>query len=562
MAQGKRNRLSSEQRIEMWRRWKAGESFHEIGRAFGKAHGSIRFLLKQRGGIVPPARRRSPRTLTLAEREDISRGIAAGSSIREIASGLQRPVSTVSREVTRHGGRPLYRASEADRQAWESALRPKACLLANHEELRSIVVSKLILDWSPEQISKWLKVHYPSDESMRVSHETIYRSLFIQARGVLKKELIQHLRSKRSIRRSRHSRAGGKSQGQIVDAISIRERPAEVEDRAVPGHWEGDLLAGSKNTPPPTFESIMELAEAAIDRFHEPGGLIGIGLGPSAPQRCSRRLLEATIELARRRGVAWQTHVLETKTQALSSRDLHGESFVELMGEQGLLGPDTTLVHTVWLSDRDIEIMASHDCAAVHCLLSNLRLGDGVARLPALRRAGVRVALGTDGRGCDETLDMFELAKMTALVHKVRGGEYRNWVRAAQVLRMATVEGSAVAGHGRRLGRIEPGAKGDLILMRRNSLAFVPVNDPVRQLVYGAPSRDVDTVIVNGRVTVRQGGLVGVDTEWLTDRVRAHAHEALMGTATPESLELERVVSDMYARMDARPLDLGAYLNA
>ncbi len=232
----------------MWRRWKAGESLHEIGRAFGKGHGSIRFLLTQRGGIVPAARRRSPRTLTLAEREDISRGIASGSSIREIASGLQRAVSTVSREVARHGGRPLYRASEADRQAWESALRPKVCLLANHEELRTIVARKLILDWSPEQISAWLKVHYPSNGSMRVSHETIYRSLFIQARGVLKKELIQHLRSKRLIRRSRHSRAAGQSRGQIVDAISISERPAEVEDRAVPGHWEGDLLAGSKNS--------------------------------------------------------------------------------------------------------------------------------------------------------------------------------------------------------------------------------------------------------------------------------------------------------------------------
>ena len=248
MAQGKRDRLSTEQRIDMWRRWKAGESLHEIGRAFGKGHGSIRFLLTQRGGIVPAARRRSLRTLTLAEREDISRGIACGLSIREIANGLQRAVSTVSREVTRHGGRPLYRANEADHQAWESALRPKVCLLAIDEKLRTIVASKLILDWSPEQISKWLKVHYPSNESMRVSHETIYRSLFIQARGVLKKELIQHLRSKRLIRRSRHARADGQSRGQIVDAISIRERPAEVEDRAIPGHWEGDLLSGSRNS--------------------------------------------------------------------------------------------------------------------------------------------------------------------------------------------------------------------------------------------------------------------------------------------------------------------------
>jgi IS30 family transposase len=200
--------------------------------------------LTQRGGIVPAARRRSLRTLTLAEREDISRGIASGSSIREIAKGLQRAASTVSREVARHGGRPRYRANEADHQAWESALRPRVCLLATHRKLRTIVARKLSLDWSPQQISGWLKIRYPKNESMRVSHETIYRSLFIQARGTLKKELIQHLRSKRLIRRSRH----GQSRGQIVDAISIRERPAEIEDRAIPGHWEGDLLNGTKNS--------------------------------------------------------------------------------------------------------------------------------------------------------------------------------------------------------------------------------------------------------------------------------------------------------------------------
>jgi IS30 family transposase len=236
------------QRAEIWGRWKAGESLHEIGRALGKDHGSIQFLLSQHGGIAPAVRRRSQRTLTLAEREDISRGIASGSPIREIARELQRAASTVSREVIRHGGRPHYRANEADQQAWKSALRPKTCLLSSHVKLRTIVASKLILDWSPEQISGWLKIRYPSNESMRVSHETIYRSLFLQARGVLKKELIQHLRSKRLIRRSRHARAGGKSHGQIVDAISIRERPPEVEDRAIPGHWEGDLLAGTRNS--------------------------------------------------------------------------------------------------------------------------------------------------------------------------------------------------------------------------------------------------------------------------------------------------------------------------
>src|SRR5277367_3174405 len=244
----KRTPLSAMQRAEVWRRWKAGESLHAIGRAIGKEHVVVHFLLKRHGGIAPPDRRRSPTALTAQEREDISRGIASGCSMRVIAQRLSRACSTVSREVARHGGRAQYRANEADQQAWESALRPKPCLLAMHVKLQRIVASKLLADWSPEQISGWLKIQYPKDESLRVSHETIYRSLFIQARGVLKKELLGHLRSKRRIRRSQHSRIFKDARGQIVDAISIRERPAEIEDRAVPGHWEGDLIGGTKNS--------------------------------------------------------------------------------------------------------------------------------------------------------------------------------------------------------------------------------------------------------------------------------------------------------------------------
>ena len=244
----RRWKLSSAQRADMWRRWKAGESLNAIGRVLGKDKQVIHFLLARHGGIAPPVRRRSRRALTLAEREDISRGIASGCSMRVIAQHLSRARSTVSREVARHGGRAQYRANQADSQAWQSALRPKVCRLALYDKLRTLVASKLILDWSPEQISGWLKTQYPDDESLRVSHETIYRSLFLQARGVLKKELLDQLRSKRRMRRSRHASASGQSRGQIVDAVSIRERPAEVEDRAVPGHWEGDLLAGAKNT--------------------------------------------------------------------------------------------------------------------------------------------------------------------------------------------------------------------------------------------------------------------------------------------------------------------------
>jgi len=248
MRPGQRFGLSAVQKSELWRRWKAGQSLHEIGRAFGKSHSSIRCVVSLHGGFVPAVRRRSRLALSLAEREDISRGIAGGSSLRKIAQHLNRAVSTVSREVARHGGRSAYRANAADDQAWRSASRPKPCLLALHEQLQEMVASKLQLDWSPEQVSGWLKTQYPDDESMRVSHETIYRSLFIQARGVLKKELLGHLRSKRRIRRSQHARIYKDARGQIVDAISIRERPAEVEDRAIPGHWEGDLLSGAKNS--------------------------------------------------------------------------------------------------------------------------------------------------------------------------------------------------------------------------------------------------------------------------------------------------------------------------
>jgi IS30 family transposase len=246
MTQRKRSRLSPTQKADIWKRWKAGQSLHEIGRVFDKPHTSIRHFLLPHGGIAPAARRRSRLALTFAEREDISRGIAFVCSWREAAMRLTHPASTVSREVARHGDRPAYRAHDADCQAWVSALRPKRCLLAMNRKLRDIVASKLILDWSPEQISGWLRTRYPDDPSRRVSHETIYRSLFIQARGVLKKELMDYLRSKRHMRRSRHASVHG--HGRIIDAISIRERPAEAEDRAIPGHWEGDLLSGGNNS--------------------------------------------------------------------------------------------------------------------------------------------------------------------------------------------------------------------------------------------------------------------------------------------------------------------------
>lgn len=242
---------SGAERIEMWRRYKAGESVRSIGLALGRAGGCIFDLLRPLGGITPQPRRRAPRVLSFEEREEISRGLAASVSIRSIARRLGRAPSTVSREVRRHSGKNYYknpyRARTADFRAWNRARRPKRCVLALNRRLQEQVAGKLQLEWSPEQISGWLKEQYPADESMRVSHETIYRTLFVQARGALKKELLGHLRGKRRIRRSRVARKKD-GRGQIADAIPIRERPAEIEDRAVPGHWEGDLLLGAKNS--------------------------------------------------------------------------------------------------------------------------------------------------------------------------------------------------------------------------------------------------------------------------------------------------------------------------
>jgi IS30 family transposase len=255
MRRGRQRILTDAECAELWRRYKAGESVLGIGRALSRGSSAVRRgsstvrrVLEGTGGIAPAERRRSPRALSLVEREDVSRGIAAGYSIRGIARALCRAPSTVSQEVSRHGRRQLYRAANADLAAWEAARRPKRCLLAKNRELQRIVAVKLKEDWAPQQIAGWLKDEYPENPELWVSHETIYRSLFVQARGVLKKELTGHLRSKRSIRRSRHATARGEGRGEIVDAVSIRQRPAEIEDRAVPGHWEGDLVEGSRGT--------------------------------------------------------------------------------------------------------------------------------------------------------------------------------------------------------------------------------------------------------------------------------------------------------------------------
>ena len=239
---------TEEQKALMWDRWQKGESLESIAQLFDRHHSSVQRILAETGGIRPAPRRRSSRSLTLAEREEISRGLASYRSLRAIALQLGRAPSTISREVNRNGGVKQYRASQADQAAWDRAHRPKTCKLVVNRALARVVARKLQLEWAPEQIAGWLKHTYPGDENYQVSHETIYKSLFIQARGALKKELLQHLRRTRAMRRSRHHTQKTADHGRITDTVSIRERPASAEDRAVPGHWEGDLVFGSNNS--------------------------------------------------------------------------------------------------------------------------------------------------------------------------------------------------------------------------------------------------------------------------------------------------------------------------
>ena len=241
-----KDRMKDSNKSTIWEMWKHGSPMIQIARSINKPPASVFMFLRYYGGIKPRQRTRNISSLSFEDREEISRGLAANKSIRSIAFLLKRSPSTISREINRNGGLSRYRAAEADKATWKRAKRPKQYALAENLKLKDMVTKKLEEYWSPEQISGWLKLTYPIDKSLHVSHETIYKSLFIQTRGLFRKEMRNHLRTKRKFRHSKNLKAAPR--GQIVDGISISERPASIEDRAIPGHWEGDLICGSKNS--------------------------------------------------------------------------------------------------------------------------------------------------------------------------------------------------------------------------------------------------------------------------------------------------------------------------
>lgn len=261
-------RFSEAEKTLIWDWWQQGGSMRGVARQLGRPHASVRTMIESYGGVRPGARCRAVQHLSLEEREEISRGMAAGESLRSIARRLGRSASTVSREVARNGGRSRYRAHRADRAAYRRAQRPKVCKLAAHSRLAILVEEKLGLWWSPQQIAGWLKATYPSDPEMWVSHETIYLSLFVQSRGALKHELTRCLRTRRAIRRPARKRAPT-GKGQIREPVMISQRPAEADDRAVPGHWEGDLLMGKRMT---AIGTLVERWSRYVMLFRLPDG--------------------------------------------------------------------------------------------------------------------------------------------------------------------------------------------------------------------------------------------------------------------------------------------------
>ena len=240
--------LSAEDRAVLWGGWARGETMQHLSRALGCPRSTVWWEITRRGGMAPRAWQRAACALTAAEREEISRGLVAGESLRSMARRVGRAPSTISREIRRHGGGQEYRASQAEATACQRARRPKPGRLVAHRRLRQLVDRKLRADWSPQQIAVWLVTTFPDDPALHVSHETIYRTLYCQARGALKRDLVAHLRRQRGVRRPRAAARTRDGRGLLLETVSIAERPPSADTRAVPGHWEGDLLMGNRGS--------------------------------------------------------------------------------------------------------------------------------------------------------------------------------------------------------------------------------------------------------------------------------------------------------------------------
>jgi len=311
----------------------------------------------------------------------------------------------------------------------------------------------------------------------------------------------------------------------------------------------------------PGTQEVMDLIRHAVLTYHDPRSLVRIGIGPSAPQRCTPEMLDQTMSLAQEFDLVWHTHVQETKSQACTAQDRHGHSFVQYLAKRGLLGPRTSIVHGVWLDAPDISVLEATGCNMIHCPASNLRLGDGVSPVPSLRRHHVNMGLGTDGRGCCERLDMLELARLTGTLHKVWGQDYTEWITAADAHAMATEGGARCLGLEGEVGSIATGAWADLLLVDLQSLAFLPRHDFIRQFIYGSDSGDLRAVIVGGRIVVDHGRVTTIDEASLRNDI-ASLTVARTGADEPDAaaVAMRSMVGELWRECERRQFPVRSYL--
>jgi 5-methylthioadenosine/S-adenosylhomocysteine deaminase len=326
--------------------------------------------------------------------------------------------------------------------------------------------------------------------------------------------------------------------------------------------WPGGLVPkGFAAEPaPPDTQDILDIANEVIQRWHTPRGMVQVGLGPSAPQRCTERLLLETLRLAEDRDLVWHTHVLETKSQASTGLNWYGKSFVEHLFQLKLLGSRTSLIHGVWLTHADVDLIAATGTSMVHCPVSNLRLGDGVSPIPALVRAGVSVGLGTDGRGCDEQLDVLALARQTALLHKVWGSPYQEWIPGKLALGMASEAGARCLGLSDQVNGLQVGANADFVLVDLSSITFTPLNDFHRQLVYGGRPGDLRAVVIDGRRVVDAGRIVTIDEQSLLREVRDRFSSPKSTKGSSGLGEIESQVAALWRDCEDAPLNVHSYI--
>jgi len=314
--------------------------------------------------------------------------------------------------------------------------------------------------------------------------------------------------------------------------------------------------------PPMSADAYMDYCRSAFSTLHGRAGRIQFMLAPSAPQRCTADLLQACHALAVEMGVPLHTHVLETKTQAVTGHELYGKSLIAYMDELGVLSRNTTIAHSVWVGDRDIERMGAARCSVAHNAISNQKLGAGIAPIRQLMDAGVTIGLGTDGVSSNDTARIFDVMRVAGLIHSVSGPDYSQWIEADAILKMATLGGARSAMLEDVTGSLEVGKAADLLILDLTTLSFTPLNDVARQLVYAENGSSIETVMVAGEIVVHQGRMRSIDEAAILAEIRelVPAHLAEHARLEQRNAAFHSTMAEIHRRATSRDIAMNRYV--